>query len=144
MRRKHVGMSIRNAVLVVDEKGDASNQISEELRKQGYHTVCVGQAETFLPLIESRDRIYTMVFVDKDFSPEAAGESIKRLKQLGPGVPIVFTTAENVLQKEKEVRKSGVFFYHVKGDGMEELIKAVVSAMEDAIMKDNFIPGFDG
>ena len=136
-------MSIRNAVLIVDKNGDIGDQISERLRPRGYHTVCVGEAESFLPLLESMDRIYTILCVDQNFRSEALKQHIKVLKILGPGVPIIFTTAMNEPQKEKEVRKAGVFFYHVKTDGMKRLTNAIVRAVEYAIMKDMFIAGFE-
>ena len=136
-------MTIRNAVLIVDKKADTSGQISEELRKQGRHSISVEHPATILPLIESRDRIYTIVLVDQGLSLDDVTEDIRILKQLGPGVPIVVSMAENSPQKEKEVRKAGIAFYHVKGNGMEELIKAVVSVMEHAIMRGNFIASLD-
>jgi DNA-binding response OmpR family regulator len=134
-------MTIRNAVLIVDKKGDTSGQTSEELRKQGRYSITVEHLGTVIPLIESRDRIYTIVLVDQGLSLDDLIEDIKILKQLGPGVPIVVSTAENSPQKEIEVRKAGISFYHLKDDGMEELIKAVISAMDHAVMKGNFIPG---
>ena len=136
-------MTIRNAVLIIDKKGDTSRQISKELRKQARHSISVEHPATILPLIESRDRIYTIVLVDQGLSLGDLIEDIRILKQLGPGVPIVVSTAENSPQKEKEVRKAGISFYHLKADGVEELIKAVVSAMEHAVIKGNFIPGLD-
>lgn len=136
-------MTVRNAVLIVDKKGDTSGQLSEELRKQACHSISVEHPATLFPLIESKDRIYTIVLVDQGRSLVDLIEDIRILKQLGPEVPIIVSTAENSPQKEKEVRKAGISFYHLKADGMEELIKAVLSAVEHAVRKGNFIPGLN-
>lgn len=134
-------MTLRRSVLIVDETGEIGGRLTSELRSNGFYTVCIEQTDTILTLLDSNDQIYTIVFVDEGQSTEAVTESIKILKQVGPGVPIIVTASKNDPRKEKSVRERGVFFYHVRGEGMEDLVTAATCAMNDAIRKGRFVPG---
>lgn len=134
---------LRKTVLVLDRQSDVCKQISEEIKKLGYHDLCVGDLGGLWPLIDSRDRIHTVVLADPDSSMKGLKATLMALKQLTAGTPIIFTTGQNEPAKEKELRKIGVFFYHVAADGMTPLVEAIRSAMNEAVRMDLFVPAAD-
>jgi len=130
----------RKTVLIVETEATITEKIEPWLRKQGYYAFSVDQVETIMPLLDSKDRIYAIVLVDDPPSKDSLSENLKILKQLGPEVPIVVTTTLNDAEKEKEAREAGIFYYHVKSAGMDELKTALSCAMEYAMDKGLFVP----
>lgn len=62
--------------------------------------------------------------------PEEMGcEAISIIKSMYRNLPIIVTTDENNPELESSVRQTGIFYYHVKSFGMDELILAISSAM---------------
>ena len=62
--------------------------------------------------------------------PEEIGcEAISILKSMYRNLPIIVTTDENNPELESSVRQMGIFYYHVKSFGMDELILAISNAM---------------
>jgi two-component system phosphate regulon response regulator OmpR len=62
--------------------------------------------------------------------PEEIGcEAISIIKSMYRNLPIIVTTDENNPELESSVRQMGIFYYHVKSFGMDELILAISSAM---------------
>ena len=133
-------MALRKSVLLVDKNLSQQDQITQELRERGLHTVPVEEAETAIPLLESKDRFFAIILIDESDSTESLMTEVKVLKQIGAGVPFIVSTMESNPEKEKAVRKAGVFYFHVMGDGMEDFVKAVTCAVDSAFKKDNFIP----
>ena len=133
-------MNARIAVLILEQNNEIADSLQPWLRKKGYYLVKINRAETIVPLIDSRDKIYTIVLVD-DFPVEGSFvENLKILKQLGPNVPVVTTTQFNNAEKEKEMRKHHIFYYHIKNEGMGELKTSISCALEEAVDDGTFIP----
>ena len=62
--------------------------------------------------------------------PEEIGcEAISIIKSMYRNLPIIVTTDENNPELESSVRQMGIFYYHVKSFGMDELILAISNAM---------------
>ena len=62
--------------------------------------------------------------------PEEMGcEAISIIKSMYDKLPIIVTTDENNPELEGSVRQMGIFYYHVKSFGMDELILAISNAM---------------
>jgi DNA-binding NtrC family response regulator len=51
------------------------------------------------------------------------------IKGLYRRLPIIITATENNPDLESRVRKKGIFYYHVKSFGMDELLLAINNAM---------------
>ena len=63
--------------------------------------------------------------------PEMKGyEAIPVIKGMAPNLPIIMTAAENSPELESQVRHEGIFYYHVKAFGFEELKLAVENAVK--------------
>jgi len=139
-RGGEVTVEPRKTVLIIETEATLTEKIEPWLRKEGYYAFGIDKADSVVPLLDSKDRIYAIVLVDDPPSRDSLSENLKTLKQLDPEVPIVVTTALNDSEKEKKAREAGIFYYHVKSAGMDELKTAVSCAVEYAIDKGLFMP----
>lgn len=133
-------MEARKTVLIIETEATLTEKIEAWLRKEGYYAFSIDKADSVVPLLDSKDRIYAIVLVDDRPSEDSLSENLKTLKQLGPDVPIIVTTPLNDPEKERKAREARIFFYHVGSAGMDELKTAVSCAMEYAIDKGIFMP----
>ncbi len=63
--------------------------------------------------------------------PEMKGyEALPLIKGMAPDLPIIMTTIENSPELESQVRHQGVFYYHLKSFGFEDLKLAVENAVK--------------
>ncbi len=68
--------------------------------------------------------------------PEMKGyEAIPFIRGMAPNLPIIMTTDENSPELESQVRHHGVFYYHIKSFGFEELKLAVQNAVQKSDME---------
>ncbi len=133
-------MKTRKTVLIIEKENSIEKKIGPWLKKQGYYTFKIERADVVVPLIDSMDRIYTIVIVDDNPDAGFLDASLKILKRLGPNVPIIVTTGNNDSAKEKTIRESGVFYYHMENAGEEELIDATKCALNAALEQEHFMP----
>ena len=133
-------MEPRKTVLIIETEATLTEKIAPWLRKEGYYAFSIDKADAIVPLLDSKDRIYAIVLADDRPSEESLSENLKILKQLGPEVPIIVTTPLNDAEKEKITREAGIFYYHVKSAGMDELKTALSCALECAIDRGLFMP----
>lgn len=56
-------------------------------------------------------------------------EAISIIKGLCRNLPIIVTTESNNPEQESSVRQKGIFYYHVKSFGLDELVLAIANAM---------------
>ena len=56
-------------------------------------------------------------------------EAISIIKSLRRDMPIIVTTDENNPKLESSIRQKGIFYYHVKSFGTDELMLAITNAM---------------
>ena len=56
-------------------------------------------------------------------------EAISILKGTSRNLPIIITTEQNNPEQESSIRQKGIFYYHVRSFGMDELILAISNAM---------------
>ena len=133
-------MEPRRTVLIIETEATLTEKIEPWLRKEGYYAFGIDKADSVVPLLDSRDRIYAIVLVDDLASEDSLSENLKILKQLGPEVPVIITTALNDAEKERKAREAGIFYYHCESAGMDELKTAVSCAVEYAVEKELFMP----
>ena len=69
--------------------------------------------------------------------PEKMGyEAISIIKSMYRNLPIIIATDENNPELESCVRQMGIFYYHVKSFGMDELMLAIANAMTRSSRKE--------
>lgn len=70
-----------------------------------------------------------VLVMDASLSEDIGLEAISIIKELYRNLPIIVTTDENNPKQESHIRQKGIFYYHVKSFGMDELMLAVTNAM---------------
>ena len=133
-------MKPRKTSLIIERERSIEKQIEPWLRKQGYHMCKIEKADVVVPLLDSKDRIYTIILVDDNPVEGFLSANLKIMRQLGPDVPIVVTTNSNDPAKEKAIRESGAFYYHMKSAGLDELKTAIKCGLDAAVKADHFMP----
>jgi len=133
-------LKTRKTVLIIEKENSIEKKIKPWLTKQNYYVFKLERADVVVPLIDSKDRIYTIVIVDDNPDAGFLDANLKILKQLGPDVPIIVTTSNNEPAKEKKIRESSVFYYHMESAGEDELIDAIKCALNAALEQDHFMP----
>ena len=133
-------MEPRRTVLIIETEATLTEKMEPWLRKEGYYAFGIDKADSVVPLLDSRDRIYAIVLVDDLASEDSLSENLKILKQLGPEVPVIIATPLNDAEKERKAREAGIFYYHCESAGMDELKTAVSCAVEYAVEKGLFMP----
>ena len=78
--------------------------------------------------VEKDEKINVLV-MDVCLPEEIGCEAISIIKSMYRNLPIIVTTDENNPELESSVRQMGIFYYHVKSFGMDELILAISNAM---------------
>ena len=74
------------------------------------------------------EKIHVLV-MDVCLPEEMGCEAISIIKSMYRKLPIIVTTDENNPELESSVRQMGIFYYHVKSFGMDELMLAISNAM---------------
>ena len=82
--------------------------------------------DVFLTLQDEKINVLVM---DICLPEEIGCEAISIIKSMYRNLPIIVTTDENNPELESSVRQTGIFYYHVKSFGMDELILAISNAM---------------
>jgi DNA-binding NtrC family response regulator len=126
-------MENKKKMVVIAEPGsELTATLLPWLSKKGYRFQAVDDIEDIVISLISRNRI-SVLLLDDTVSDGSICEDIAIVKRLFADVPIIVTTTENDPKKEKSIREEGVFYYHVKGFGMNDLKTAISCAMQDAI-----------
>ena len=132
-------MALREALLVIENKGQLAAFISKWLRSRGRHCVWVKAVDVISLLLESSDEISAILLIDDDPVEDSLVNNLKMLRQWSRTVPIVVTTVQNNSGLEKEIRELGIFYFHTKIDGMADLKTAVVCALDLAVKENLFL-----
>lgn len=114
--------------LLIGEPGcKLAIELDPWLTDKGYKVRAVDNIkDLFLALQDEKIHVLVM-----DLSlPEKMGyEAISIIKSMYRNLPIIVTTDENNPELESRVRQMGIFYYHVKSFGMDELELAIASAV---------------
>uniref|UniRef100_A0A7V4G6R5 Response regulator n=1 Tax=Desulfobacca acetoxidans TaxID=60893 RepID=A0A7V4G6R5_9BACT len=97
-------------------------------RQNGHRLVCVDTIKDVLMTLQ-QERVNVLV-LDALFPEELGYETIAIIKGLSHKLPIIITAEENNPQLESRIRQQGIFYYHVRSFGPEDLMLAITNAME--------------
>ena len=114
--------------LLVAERGcGLAGALSAWARENGHQLLGVDNLKDLIMTLQKQK---VNVLVMDICLPEDMGfEAISIIKGLGQKLPIIITAAENNPEQESRVRKEGIFYYHVKSFGVDELMLAISNAM---------------
>ena len=121
-------MTGRHGILLVAEPG---NELAEALRpwlrESGHRLIAVDNIRDVLLTIQN-ERV-SVVVLDSSLEDPADYESISLIKGLKRRLPIIVTADENNAEMESRIRRKGIFYYHLKSFGTDELVLAISSAI---------------
>lgn len=80
-------------------------------------------------LIALQSETVRVLVLDADLARDMGYDSIQIVKSLCRNLPIIITTEANNAELESTIRQKGIFYYHVKSFGMDELMLAISSAL---------------
>ena len=133
-------MKFRNTVLVVEKKNIRTTKLEKSLRDKGYFSIRIEKPDSFVPLLDSRDRVRALVFLDDTHAIfEECYINLKILKAMSRDIPLLFSTGANNPQKENRVRALSLFYYHTEDMGLLPLMTAIDSAVKKSIIEDRFL-----
>jgi len=121
-------MSNRCGKLLIAERSlDLAEGLEVWAEENGHQVIRVNN---FRDLLITLQKEKVNVLVLDVCLPEGMGyEAISIIKGLYRKLPIIVTADENNPEQESRVRQKGIFYYHVKSFGMDELMLAISNAM---------------
>jgi DNA-binding NtrC family response regulator len=121
-------MVSKGGTLLVAERGcELSQCLVSWLTEQGHQLKAVDNLKDVLMTLQ-KGKVSALV-MDVRIPEEMGYEAISIIKGLDRKLPIIITAEENNPEQESRVRQKGIFYYHVKSFGMDELMLAISNAM---------------
>ncbi len=114
-------------ILVAERGSELSACLEPWLSDKGHQLITVDNFKDVLLTLQGEK---VNVLVMEVGLPDAMGyEAISIIKGLYRKLPIIVTADENNPEQESRIRQKGIFYYHVKSFGMDELVLAIANAM---------------
>jgi DNA-binding NtrC family response regulator len=114
-------------LLIAEPGKDLSAILIPWLSEKGYRVKIVDTIKDVLLTVQG-EKIHALL-MDVCLPASMGTEAISIIKTLRRDLPIIVTTDENNPELESSIRQKGIFYYHVKSFGMDELMLAIVNAM---------------
>jgi DNA-binding response OmpR family regulator len=114
--------------LLVAERGlELSGGLNSWLSDLGHRLIRVDNMKDVLMTLQN-EKVNVLV-MDVGLPEDMGYEAISLIKGLHRRLPIIVTADMNNPEQESRIRQKGIFYYHVKSFGMEELMLAISNAM---------------
>ncbi|MGQ9687163.1 MAG: response regulator [Desulfobaccales bacterium] len=115
------------ALLIAERGGELAACLRPWLIENGHTCITVDNIKDVLMTLQS-EKVNVLVM---DVSlPESLGyDAISIIKGLYRKLPVIITAAENNPEQESRIRQKGIFYYHVRSFGMDELMLAIANAL---------------
>ena len=124
------GMGKCQTLMIAEPGSTLAAALDSWLVDQGYEVKLVDNMKDALITLQS-EKVHVLV-MDVCLAETMGYEAISIIKGLCRNLPIIVTTDENNPQMESSIRQKGIFYYHVKSFGMDELMLAISNAMTRA------------
>ena len=119
--------SICGKLLIAEHGLDLAEGLEVWANENGHQVIRVDNFSDLLITLQ-KEKVNVLV-IDVCF-PEAMGyDAISIINGMYKKLPIIVTADENNPEQESRVRQKGIFYYHVKSFGMDELMLAISNAM---------------
>jgi len=133
-------VTLRNSILVIEIGKAFSSKLGQGLREKGLSSIRIEKSDGFVPLLDSRDLIRALVFIDDTRGIfEECYMNLKILKAMSRDMPLIFCTAANSPLKEIRVRALGLFYYHTEDMGLDLLLAAIDCAVRKSVVDNIFL-----
>ncbi len=117
----------RGITLILAEPVSAlSSDLDAFLTKNGYQSICARSLEETLLTLQNQ-KIDALV-LDSALLREDFG-FIPVIKGIERNLPIIICAASNTPELETKIRKQGIFYYHIKSFGIQDLEMAISNAV---------------
>jgi DNA-binding NtrC family response regulator len=114
-------------LLIAERGGDLAGGLSVWAQENGHRLLTVDNLKDLIVTLQQQK---VNVLVMDICLPDALGvEAIPIIKGLCQKLPIIITAEENNPEQESRVRQKGIFYYHVKSFGLDELMLAISNAL---------------
>ena len=121
-------MTGKNGTLLIAEPGnELAGDLYPWLMESGHQLIAVHNIRDVLLTIQN-EKVNVVVF-DSSLQNPMDYESISLMKGLKRQLPIIVTADKNNPEMESRIRQKGIFYYHVKSFGTDELVLAISNAM---------------
>ena len=114
-------------LLIAEPSADLATSLVPWLSEKGYQVRTVDNIKDVIVTLQG-EKVNVLV-IDVCLPDAIGSEGIAIIKSLRKDMPIIVTTEENNPQLESSIRQKGIFYYHVKSFGMDELMLAISNAM---------------
>jgi len=120
-------MEDSGTLLIAEHGGYLASALKPWLAEKGCIIKTVDNIRDVLLTLQC-EKVNVLV-MDVCLSEDIGFEAIAIIKSLHRNLPIIVTTEENNPKQESHIRQKGIFYYHVKSFGIDELMLAVSNAM---------------
>ncbi|NVD45676.1 sigma-54-dependent transcriptional regulator [Qipengyuania atrilutea] len=128
-------------LMLIDDEPAQSRLISALAAREGWRTLVVGDADTALATLNSRDGVnVSAILLDQWVPGDAACDLIRDLKSLRPALPILMLTASASPLLAVEAMRAGATDYLIKPIAPDRFLQALRSATERETPRDELQP----
>ena len=124
----------RNTVLIVDDDKNICKMIEIQLRKEKTYTVTTASnGEACLKII--RESLPDLILMDIQMPGIDGIETLKRVREIEPLIPVVMMSAHGTIEKAVESMKLGAYDFITKPFASDRLTITVSNAMINSSLK---------
>lgn len=114
-------------LLIAERSYDLAGGLATWAQENGHQVLSVDNIKDVIMTLQKQK---VNVLVMDSCLPEFMGyEAISIIKGMCQKMPIIITAEENNPDQESRIRQRGIFYYHVKSFGMDELMLAISNAI---------------
>ena len=117
----------KGRVLLVDDRAEFLKVLIERMRSRGYEAVGAGDGAEALAAVEERD--FDAVVLDMVMPGMDGIETLKRLRQTAPHMPVIVLTGYGTSEEVVEALALGARDYLVKPADLDMLLERIDEAM---------------
>lgn len=119
-------MDANKTILIAEQAGNTPKALETFAAERGFELLKADNLKDVLLTLQE-NRIDSLV-LDAALLAEDCG-FISVIKGMGKDLPIIVCAEKNTPELESEIRKYQIFYYHIKSFGIEDLVMAIVNAV---------------
>ncbi len=114
-------------ILLAEPDEDYRKALTEQLRAMGHEILVASTIQECLKKLRGEEKDILVLSLEM---PGIKGEDmVSIVRSIEPDLDIIVATENNCPRLEKAVRKTRIFYYHLKSFGIEELFMAIENAL---------------
>ena len=121
-------MEKSRTLMIAEPSFGLANLLRDSLAQRGYTVKSVCSIKDALIMLQAEK--VNVLLMDACLTLDMGYESISIIKGVRRNLPIIVATDVNNPEQESCIRQKGIFYYHVKSFGVDELILAITNAMK--------------